>query len=458
MASILCLTTGLVGMTYATLELSRRLVADGHRLVFSAALDVEAYARAAEVEWAPIEPLVLDPAPEVAAPGRVARKWREWTTRAERQAVAAGRIRASLAPFEALLERGAFDLVLVDVELAEHVFALVARGQRFALLTPWFETQKRAGLPPIDSRSIPGVGFDGSRLGMAAQWAKARARRRARRALVWARYFGTDRRSALVPAARDAGLSPSMLRPDDWVTDFGLEGLPTLRMTLPSLEFEHRARPEVDVVGPMVLPDEYRPGERAASDRLRRALDQWQATDTGQPVVYAAASSKSRVAGEFLARVVRACQGRDVRLVVGAGGDAQARDRSVAAAGRSESVHVELHAPALVALEGAALALHHAGIHSVNEALASGTRQLAYSGREADQDGTAARLARRGVARLGDRREGEQALGARIVAALEDQALAVAARDARAAVDRSRADRLLETAVERLIGARPWSR
>lgn len=454
MASILCVTTGLVGMTYATLEVCRRLQADGHRVVFSATQDVSSLAAAAGVAWAPIAPLVFDPAPEALEGGRIGRKWREWSTRGERRQAASERIRASLRPFEALLEGSAFDLVLADVELAEHVFAMTASGQRFALLTPWFETQRRAGLPPITSEVTPGAGFSGSLVGMEARWLRERTRRRLRRAMVWARYFGTDRRSVLVGHALSAGVPHRALRPDDWVTDFGMEGLPTLRLTLPSIEFVHRPRPEVEVVGPMVLPQELRGGDATALARFRAHL---QGLREGSHCVhYVAASSKSRVAGEFLARVVRAAAEQEGHFVVGAGGDRRAYDLCVEARERGGRVDVELDAPGEAAMEYAGLVLHHGGIHTVNEAIVHGVRQLVYSGREADQDGVTARLVHSGLAHAGSRDESERQIGKRMERAYRDAALGEHAQEARVEAEDTQARRLLESAVEKLLDAPPW--
>ncbi|MEL6716209.1 MAG: hypothetical protein AAFP86_20680, partial [Planctomycetota bacterium] len=391
--------------------------------------DVSNLAAAAGVEWAPIEPLVFDPAPEVVGGGRIARKWSEWSTRGERRRAASERIRASLRPFEALLEGGAFDLVLADVELAEHVFAMAAGGQRFALLTPWFETQKRPGLPPITSDVTPGVGFSGSLVGIETRWLRERTWRRLRRALVWARYFGTDRRSVLVEHALSAGVPRRALRPDDWVTDFGMEGMPTLRLTLPSLEFAHRPRPEVEVVGPMVLPQELRGGGAPALARFRARMQEL--LDGSRSVHYVAASSKSRVAGEFLARVVRATAEQEGHFVVGAGGDRRAYELCVEARERGGRVDVEFDAPGEAAMEHAGLALHHGGIHTVNEAIVHGVRQLVYSGREADQDGVTARLVQRGLAHSGSRDESEQQICNRMERAYGDAALGERAQVAR---------------------------
>ena len=143
MSRILCITNGLAGMLYSSLELARRLSAAGHEVTYMSF----PVARKTVVDHAiPFEPL---------APSRyddflMADATKSWferlrTVRQRRQvatdAVAVGDLADRIRTVDP-------ELLLIDCEMQEQIIAASATGVPIALLNSFVSIWKRPGLPP----------------------------------------------------------------------------------------------------------------------------------------------------------------------------------------------------------------------------------------------------------------------------------------------------------------------
>ena len=448
MAEIFCATNGLTGMVLASLEAAARLRDDGHRVCYASPVDVAERAAQRDLPFLKLLPVAFDPSPQLTPGGsRIGHKLRELRSAGERQA--AGVAALGMNEFLAALEARSPDLVLLDMELHEHIIAAVTAGHRTALLSPWFSVWRRPGLPPLQEATIPGVGWRGSRSALALAWWRRRWRR------FWAiqrtrlRYVGTDRRAVLHRFARERGFPRRELLELDWDTIFTYRSLPVLTMTASELEFDHDRRPELHYVGPMVdLQRETRrpdPERDALAQRLRAARDH------GRRVLYAPATTMAGGDLGFLRRLVAAIATRpDWLLVLGLGG----QEPTNLGTGLPDNILALRHAPQLTALEHADLSIHHGGIHAIHESLAHGVPMLIYSGGRFDQNGCAARVIHRGLGRLGDRGGDDgPAILARIASLLDDTAVRERVTAMGATLRHYRDDRTLERTVAGLLTA-----
>lgn len=451
MARILVMTSGLVSLTLGALEVVRRLEEAGHEVTFASPHDVRELVESNGVRYRQLDPVAWDPAPQVEGGSRLVRKLKEIATRDARRREGVERL--GMAAFGARLDVLKPDLVLIDLEMDEHVMTLLARRARVALLSCWFEHLKRNGLPPLGSSAIPGEGADGTPEAIAAAWREVRAAHRRKRGDVWLRYLGTDRRSVLASYARRQGLRGQLGHGEDWVTHFDYPGVPTLTTTPTELEFDHEWRPERRAVGPMVRLDRQEDG--ASVDELEAAVAAARAA--GQRVLYASASTRDRRDVGFLVRIASAARALgDTALVVGMGGDSEGAARLREALPVETGARVLDRAPQIAALHHADAALNHGGIGSILEAAVLGVPMVVASAHGTDQDGCAARVRHHDAGVVLEREGmGDDDLRNGLRAALSEEHRAQRAAELAAQCARYREERALETAVEELLEAPP---
>ncbi|MEO0789956.1 MAG: hypothetical protein AAFY36_14910, partial [Bacteroidota bacterium] len=69
------------------------------------------------------------------------------------------------------------DLLIIDVELHEYIFAAYNQKIPFILLSQWYSLWDRPGLPYLLHDTIPGRGFWGSSFGIKVSWQLVKCRR-----------------------------------------------------------------------------------------------------------------------------------------------------------------------------------------------------------------------------------------------------------------------------------------
>ena len=143
MAHIACITNGLTGLLLASLEMARRLEADGHHITYIAPPSARDAAIREGLSFEELPDLEVD---------------------AER----------AMTDFAVCLEAFSFDLALIDTELPEAVLSAQAIGLRTVLLNTWMSIWKYPGLPPLHRQIQPGVGFQGTSFGMELAWLRHR--------------------------------------------------------------------------------------------------------------------------------------------------------------------------------------------------------------------------------------------------------------------------------------------
>lgn len=404
MAKILLLPGAFPSVLYPAVELARRLASDGHEVTLGALPAVAPAARTLAAHhglgFRALEGSRLEEFQAADAEKGIVQ--RLLTLRRRRRAA---REVLGVEEFRRVLTELSPDLLLADVELHEQILTAAGAGVQTALLNPFASIWRRPRQPPNHCFVRPGVGWRGSRWGLALLWFAARLRKRHRAWRLRWRHLGCDRLSLLRRLTGELGFSfLSSTDGSQWLIPFTYRHLPVLSLHAREFEFPHEPPPGVTYVGPMVLEERVErslpPADRARLDAL---LDRHRAAPSGRPrrLIYAGFGSVFSTDGDFLQRLVAAVAAEEEW------------DLALSLSGRGAGKNLELPGanihrfdwlPQLEVLEHAAAAVTHGGINTLDECVLSGVPVLVYCGHETDMAGNTARVVHHGLGIAGDRR------------------------------------------------------
>lgn len=446
MAHIVTVSRGFPSTLYPSLELSRRLAADGHRLTFAGGPEARPAAEVNGLEFLPL--------PE----GRfeeflqedLERSWlgRLLKRRMRRQEAVES---LGLEAFAESLRSLEPDLVLIDGEMHEHVITAAGAGLPVALLNSFASIWRRPGLPPAHRFVQPGVGWKGSRPGMALLWAALRWRKRLKAARLWLRDAGCDRRSRLEVLAREAGFDLQReTDPGQWLIPFTYRNLPVLSLHALDFEFPHEPPPHVRYVGPMVLKER---GETPLPEedrrRLEGVLERRREKGREHRLIYAGFGSELTSDLSFLRRLLEAVAGRSRwDLLLSLSGRIPLEELGEL----PDGVHAFHWLPQWKVVRHADVVVTHGGINTLDECVLAGVPVLVYNGGETDMAGNAARVVHHGFGLAGDRRrDGAAAIRAHLESLAEGRPFRTAARRLQSLYQAYEDESVAERTVEGLL-------
>ncbi len=396
MARILFVAHGLTSPLNTSLELSRRLEAAGHEIIYASHADVGEAVAAAGFAF---ERLTEDPA--VADPPRLGRNPIAWVAamrRARTRSIASREVEQAIKEVDP-------DLLLIDIEMHYAVIASGGLGIPTMLVLNFFSLFKSDDLPPLSSPALPGDtegirrAWRRVRLNAIGARIKHKLSRRGVGDILRPVSLGTNYYADLRRVAQVRGYS--LARNTDrnqWLRPFTYTRLPVLCFNARELEFPHNEHPSLRYAGPMVNRNrsEHRAGDDAARwERFRATRD---SDPNKRPLVYCSLGSYWSDPG-FLQMVLATFEQRqDWDLILGLGGQI-----AIDTIGNVPPNVLALSwAPQLEVLAEADCAINHGGIASINESIVSGVPMVVYSPSLLDQDGCAARVEYHGVGVRGD--------------------------------------------------------
>lgn len=413
MSKTLIITTGLTGILNASFELASRRISEGEECVLCSPADVGNKVRAQGFKYLQFDPVNFDPAPEISyfnGPLRkLKRLFHKYLFRKERKEQALHSL--GMDSFLAKMKQEKPDLILIDMELHEHIMTLVAHDFNIKLLSQWFSTWNRKGLPPIVTDIILGEGFRGSAFGIKCAWTKIKVQR-------WWMFYkkkllsaGTDRRSILLQYADKVGFSRNLIKENYWPGPISYDQLPVLSMTSEQLEFPHDQRPNLEYIGAMVY--EKRIDIDCPEDTLQKISQLIELKiEKNQKLIYCSVSTFEKGDQGFIQKVIEAVsEHKEWMLIIGLGGKLDLGSVEELPA----NVHAFKYVPQMQVLKEADLSINHGGIHTINECVHYGVPMLVYSGKRSDQNGCAARVQYHGLGLMGDKdREHKEAIRKKI--------------------------------------------
>ena len=390
MAKILCITTGLTGILNASYEVANRLQKAGHECILSSPSAVGQKVKEQGFNYLQLYPVNFDPAPKApeftGALKKIKRGFHKLVFLKQRRAKAL----ESLGMKEFMLKIDSIkpDIILVDLELHEHIMTLYMSSYKLVLLSQWFSTWNRKGLPPIVSDAIPGIGFNGSKLGIKFSWMKINLTR----GIVFLKKkitsVYTDRRSILQLYAKSIGFPKKFISTNYWPGPFSYDQLPVLSMTMKELEFPHDVRPNLDYVGAMVYSNRKDTSvDEMVKQKVNALIEEKNKLD--KKLIYCSVSTFCKGDISFLKNVINAFNDKEQWvLIISLGGLLESSEFNNLPC----NVHAFNRVDQIQVLKNADLSINHGGIHTINECIHLKVPMLVYSGKQSDQDGCAARV------------------------------------------------------------------
>lgn len=398
MADILCLTSGLTGILYASLELVRRLSAAGHRLTYASFPEAQETVVGHGVRFLPLAPSRYSDFLEADSERGILDRLRTVRHRREQAVVA-----LAVDGLSGVIRTIAPQLILIDGEMHAHIIAASATGVPIVLLNSFASLWNLPGLPPTHHLVRPGVGWKGSRAGIWMLWRNLRLRKL--RAALWQKWrsLGCDRLSILRELASQVGFDFQRETDfDQWPIPFTYRSLPVLSLHAREFEFPHEPREGVHYVGPMILAQRV---DRALSRRDRAMLESLferrRSSSAGRKLIYAGFGSSFSSDRGLLQRLVEAVSEREEwDLLISLGGRVGPSELGVLPA----NVRAFSWLPQPTVLQHADAVVTHGGINTIDESVVYGVPMLIYCGFETDMGGNTARVVHHGIGIAGDSR------------------------------------------------------
>jgi UDP:flavonoid glycosyltransferase YjiC (YdhE family) len=406
---IVYITNGMTSTLNSSFELSRRLRAAGHDVVYLSPADVVDQVEAQGLRCIRLTgDRVFQETIEAPVPPYRGLSWRralKARRRLRRESIENYEIERAVAELEP-------DLLLIDIEMHFAIIATASTGLPTLLPIVWFSIFRRPGLPPMHTSLEPAHSWR-QRLAIRWSWWRLRLetihgewRDRLRRALsgdvlrpVAYDTFDVDDLRAL---ARSRGFAFNRLtNRRHWLRPYVYTELPVLCFNAWEMELPQESWPTVHYVGPMV--------HRQRADALLSAESaaQWAEfmarrgnAEDGRPLIYCSLGTFWSTDRAFLRRVLDVFARRlDWDLVLGLGGKLDPE----ALAPIPPNALVVDYAPQLEVLQAADCAITHGGITTINECIELGVPMVVYSTRHVDQNGCAVRVAVHGLGVVGDK-------------------------------------------------------
>lgn len=398
MASILSVTSGFPSLLYPSVELARRLAVAGHQVTFAGQPECRKLAEHHGLAFLPLEPSRYEAFLQADAKGSFLRRL---LTQGKRIEQAADSI--ALESFSQTLRELDADLVLIDGEMHEHIIAASVAGMPVALLNSFASIWRQPGLPPPHCSVRPGVGWQGTRIGMWLFWSVLRLRKWWKAVFQWWRWAGCDRLSVLRHLARRGGFD--WRRETDasqWLIPFTYRRLPVLSLHALEFDFPHQPPSRVRYLGPLLL--ESRREARLPQEDLARLEAVFERRQKGTKLIYAGFGSVFSTGLAFLKRLLGIVAERPHwDLVVSLSG----RVAPAELGALPPRVHVFPWVPQLTVVKQADVVVTHGGINTLDECVLAGSDGgvpvLIYCGGETDMAGNTARVLHHGIGIAGDR-------------------------------------------------------
>jgi UDP:flavonoid glycosyltransferase YjiC (YdhE family) len=205
----------------------------------------------------------------------------------------------------------------------------------------------------------------------------------------------------------------------EWLVPFAYRRLPVIAFNTVELELPHEPHPALRYVGPVLGEMPSLPDQEGTRQRLA-ALYERRERGTSAALIYCAFGAWHKGDDSGFVRRIIAAVGAEPSwdLVIGLGGRGKPADLGEI----PSNVHPFEWAPQGEVISHADVAIHHAGVTSVNECVAAGVPMVLYPFDFLDQRGNAARVEFHGLGVVGDRRDTATRIGNRIRSVLEDEA------------------------------------
>ncbi len=390
MAKIICITTGLTGITNASFELIKRLSLSGHEVIAASPNDIREKVTKQGIKYEQLVPLTFNPSPALPTfQGKFKRGRRLFymlRNISKRKKLAVEAIYPH--SFVKLINRHQPDLLILDLELHEYIVKAYAMEVPFILFNQFFSIWKRRGLPSIRSKTIPGVGLTGTTIAIKLSWLFTKIKRRWKFQKIKILTGFTNRRTALHQLIHQECFPNKYIGGDFWPGFIIYNQLTVISTTAEELEFPHIKRENLFYVGPMVNIDRKEQKAITTNDYTIEEVFST-AKNTNKKLIYCSVSTLQKGDTALLEKIINAVSAeKDWILIITLGGLIKNWERKML----PSNVFTFSYLPQLKVLSKADCSINHGGIHTINECIHFKVPMLIYSGKKSDQNGNAARI------------------------------------------------------------------
>ena len=291
------------------------------------------------------------------------------------------------------------DLLIIDIELHEYIFKAYAEKTPFILLSQWFSTWNREGLPYLLHDTIPNVGKEGTKEAIQNSWQKVKKQRAKTFKKQRLLSFKTDRRSVLLALAKKEKFPLEYIKENYWPGPFTYNSLPVMSITAYEMEFPHEPHPDLTYIGPMVHDKRIETIQRSINGQSIEQVFSYQKKQQAK-LLYCSISTLSKGGNDFIKKIIAAVKDqKNWVLVLGLGG--LMKDDILNKL--PSNIFAFSYAPQLKILQKTNCSINHGGIHTINECIHYKVPMLVYSGKKSDQNGCAARVHYHGLGIMADK-------------------------------------------------------
>ncbi len=393
MAKIAIVASGLSGRLHSSLELANRLVNEGHTIRFICSESIGEKITIHGFQCITIPEINFQFVSDEYNKPSLKQKYVHHFKNIGKH-YSKGKEILNLKVYKSILKEVNPDRVLADVELHDLIFTAIALNIPVTLYHTWFSDKISVKIPSIRTAIIPGKGFEGSQLGIAFSWLKMRVKIYGRVLLnhLTLKHY---RRVVLKKYAKEIGFSASNLMVNTLPPLYSFTKLPLLSFTMSEMDFPHNPPKNLRYVGPMV----YDKREiKTVNNEFQDVLNDKMVSD--KKLIYCSGSSV--VSGDitFMKKLIEAVASNKSWVLIITLGKKISKEQL---GNLPNNVHVYGWVPQLKILEKTDLCITHAGVNSINECIHFAVPMLAYSGKNFDQNGNAARIAYHAIGISGDK-------------------------------------------------------
>jgi len=401
MKHIALVTTGLVGITNASLKLASRLTSEGFQVTYLCPIDIRAkveiygynYIQLPRINWG-----FSFRKTEAVKNLSLLKAYFYHFTHLKQQYEDGVRM-LNFKTYEDILQQLNPELIVVEQELHEVIFSAIKLNIPVKLLSPHFFNGFQSSLPPIRTSIIPNIGFKGTKLGILIAWFFNYLR-------IWARLWinrvklSENRRSILKKYAKDIGFSTKYLKSRNFPSVYINTLTPQLSLNLLELEFPFSKPKNLQYIGAMVFEKRVESKKyQAESERIRKIIDLKK--ERNNKLIYCSLTTMQTANDiTFIQNVIEAVK-KETKwvLILSLGGNLLPENFKTI----PKNVHLFKGVPQLQVLAESACSINHGGINTINECIHFKVPMLVYSGKKYDQNGCTARIAYHGLGLVGDK-------------------------------------------------------
>jgi|GEM_PF-5487445 len=274
------------------------------------------------------------------------------------------------------IEQYSADLIVIDMEMHEHILFMCEQEVSFSLLSPWFSLWPGDNFPPPNSLVVPGPS---SATLIKSQWAKERQLRTPSWKSKLKSKFVPTRKGAIVHKLKQLSMPAQSWSTDIWPTPVVYHTMPTISMTAKELDFEGSQKSEFTYIGPQVDMDRY---EKLSTVDEQR-LEQLHTAKGRKVIVLLSRSSMAKADSSYYDKLLKLLYNREDCVVVTISDGTHVTNPD----------HITFDwMPQLSVLKLADVCINHGGINTIHECLYSDTPMIIYPGGKHDQNGCLARM------------------------------------------------------------------